>query len=131
MKKYLINDDDAIRVGKNICRVDSVFPFLHREKLFKEENELVEHRIKNGIISEIWKLGDPGDPTPLMQGDLIANKQLPDIEFILMDERLVPFTHARQALEAYVKNNVFEVVKVPDYDASFEEFKNFESKTNN
>lgn len=132
MKKYLINDDDAIRVGKNIYRIDSAFPFLHREKLFKEEKKLVEHRIKNGIISEIWNLGDPLAPTPLVQGDLIANKQQQDMEFILMDERLIiPLTHARQALEAYCTANPPITVKMPDWDTSFEEFKDFESKTNN
>lgn len=131
MKKYLINDDDAIRVGKNICVINTVFPFLHREKLFKEEKELVEQRIKNGIISEIWNLGDPLAPTPLMQGDLIANKQQPDMEFILMDEKLIiPLTHARQALEAYCNDNPPITVKMPDWDGSFEEFKSFESKTN-
>lgn len=132
MKKYLINDDDAIRVDKNIYRIDSAFPFLHREKLFKEEKELVESRIKNEIISEIWNLGDPLAPTPLMQGDLIANKQQPDVEFILMDERLIiPLTHARRALEAYRTANPPIIVKMPDWDTSFEEFKDFESKTNN
>lgn len=113
MKKYMINDDDTIRVGQTIYKVDKNDPengFLTSKNASKDyDNRLVE----NGVDAEIFHNGNDRATTALMQGDIVANKLQPEIAFILISNQLMPLQEAKYALQAYSENPSPKVVKMP------------------
>lgn len=113
MKKYMINDDDTIRVGQTIYKVDKNNPengFLTSKNASKDyDNRLVE----SGVDAEIFHNGNDRATTALMQGDIVANKLQPEIAFILISNQLMPLQEAKYALQAYSENPSPKVVKMP------------------
>lgn len=68
----MINDDDTIRVGQTIYKVDKNNPengFLTSKNASKDyDNRLVE----SGVDAEIFHNGNDRATTALMQGDIVA-----------------------------------------------------------
>lgn len=113
MKKYLINQDDTVRVGQSIYKIDPNSPetsfLVHTTALKNYENRL----IKNGVDAEIFHAGNDQNTTALMQGDIIASKQEPRIAFILISNQLMSLHEAKYALDAYSENKNPNVVSLP------------------
>ncbi|CAM2875105.1 hypothetical protein [Lactobacillus crispatus] len=113
MKKYLINQDDTVRVGQSIYKIDPNSPetsfLVHTTALKNYENRL----IKNGVDAEIFHAGNDQNTTALMQGDIIASKQEPRIAFILISNQLMSLHEAKYALDAYSENRNPNVVSLP------------------
>ena len=113
MKKYLINQDDTVRVGQSIYKIDPNSPetsfLVHTTALKDYENRL----IKNGVDAEIFHAGNDQNTTALMQGDIIASKQEPRIAFILISNQLMPLHEAKYALDAYSENRNPNVISLP------------------
>ena len=113
MKKYLINQDDTVRVGQSIYKIDLNSPetsfLVHTTALKDYENRL----IKNGVDAEIFHAGKDQNTTALMQGDIIASKQEPRIAFILISNQLMSLHEAKYALDAYSENRNPNVVSLP------------------
>ena len=113
MKKYMINDDDTIRIGQTIYKVNKNNPengFLTSKNASKDyDNRLVE----SGVDAEIFHNGNDRATTALMQGDIVANKLQPEIAFILISNQLMPLQEAKYALQAYSENPSPKVVKMP------------------
>ena len=113
MKKYLINQDDTVRVGQSIYKIDPNSPetsfLVHTTALKNYENRL----IKNGVDAEIFHAGNDQNTTALMQGDIIASKQEPRIAFILISNQLMSLHEAKYALDAYSENRNPNVDSLP------------------
>ena len=113
MKKYLINQDDTVRVGQSIYKIDLNSPetsfLVHTTALKDYENRL----IKNGVDAEIFHAGKDQNTTALMQGDIIASKQEPRIAFILISNQLMSLHEAKYVLDAYSENKNPNVVSLP------------------
>ena len=113
MKKYLINQDDTVRVGQSIYKIDLNSPetsfLVHTTALKDYENRL----IKNGVDAEIFHAGKDQNTTALMQGDIIASKQETRIAFILISNQLMSLHEAKYALDAYSENKNPNVVSLP------------------
>lgn len=112
MKKYLINDDDTVRIGQTIFKIDQTKPysdFLSRESASKNyESRLLDA----GINAEIFQDGNDHTTTTLMQGDIIASKHDPEMEYIIISNQLMPLHEAKPALNAYNKHDT-KIVKLP------------------
>ena len=112
MKKYLINDDDTVRIGQTIFKIDQTKPysdFLSRESASKNyESRLLDA----GINAEIFQDGNDHTTTTLMQGDIIASKHDPEMEYIIISNQLMPLYEAKPALNAYNKHDT-KIVKLP------------------
>ena len=113
MKKYLINQDDTVRVGQSIYKIDLNSPetsfLVHTTALKNYENRL----IKNGVDAEIFHAGNNQNTTALMQGDIVASKQEPRIAFILISNQLMLLNEAKYALDAYSKDKTPNIVSLP------------------
>lgn len=125
MTKYLINDDDTVRIDQTIYKID----------ISKPENDFLNHKpasknydsrlIENGVDAEIFQDGNDQNTTALMQGDIIASKQEPEIAFILIYNQLMPMYKAEYALDAYSKHD-FKVVKLPSQQLSIKAKQEFD-----
>lgn len=126
----MINDDDTIRVGQTIYKVDKASPendFLTHAPASKDyENRLIE----NGVDAEIFHNGDSQTTTALMQGDIVANKLQPEIAFILISNQLMPLYEAKYALQAYSENPNPKIVKLPDPKPDEKEKQEFTKRDN-
>lgn len=126
MKKYLINQDDTVRVGQSIYKIDPNSPetsfLVHTTALKNYENRL----IKNGVDAEIFHAGNDQNTTALMQGDIIASKQAPEIAFILISNQLIPLYEAKYALDAYSKKKNPTVITLPSPRPSVKEEREFD-----
>lgn len=113
MKKYLINQDDTVRVGQSIYKIDPNSPetsfLVHTTALKDYEDRL----IKNGVDAEIFHAGNDQNTTALMQGDIVASKQEPRIAFILISNQLMLLNEAKYALDAYSKDKTPNIVSLP------------------
>ena len=120
MKKYLINDDDTVRIGQTIFKIDQTKPysnFLSRELASKNyESRLLDA----GINAEIFQDGNDHSTTTLMQGDIIASKHDPEMEYIIISNQLMPLYEAKPALNAYNKHDT-KIVKLPSPRPSVKE----------
>ena len=113
MRKYLINQDDTVRVGQNIYKIDPSLSkkgfLIHTPALKDYEDRL----IKNGVDAEIFHAGNDQNTTALMQGDIVASKQEPRIAFILISNQLMLLNEAKYALDAYSKDKTPNIVSLP------------------
>lgn len=113
MKKYLINQDDTVRVGQSIYKIDPSLSkkgfLIHTPALKDYEDRL----IKNGVDAEIFHAGNDQNTTALMQGDIVASKQEPRIAFILISNQLMLLNEAKYALDAYSKDKTPNIVSLP------------------
>lgn len=112
MRKYLINQDDTVRVGQNIYKIDPSLSkkgfLIHTPALKDYEDRL----IKNGVDAEIFHAGNDQNTTALMQGDIVASKQEPRIAFILISNQLMLLNEAKYALDAYSKDKTPNIVSL-------------------
>ena len=126
MRKYLINQDDTVRVGQNIYKIDPSLSkkgfLIHTPALKDYEDRL----IKNGVDAEIFHAGNDQNTTALMQGDIIASKQAPEIAFILISNQLIPLYEAKYALDAYSKKKNPTVITLPSPRPSVKEEREFD-----
>ena len=126
MKKYLINDDDTVRIGQTIYKIDqtkSDSDFLSHDSASKDyEKRLIE----NGVDAEIFHTGNDQDTIVLMQGDIVASKQAPEIAFILISNQLIPLYEAKYALDAYSKKKNPTVITLPSPRPSVKEEREFD-----
>ena len=113
MRKYLINQDDTVRVGQNIYKIDPSLSkkgfLIHTPALKDYEDRL----IKNGVDAEIFHAGNDQNTTALMQGDIVASKQEPRIAFILISNQLMLLNEAKYALDAYSKDKTPNIISLP------------------
>lgn len=118
MRKYLINQDDTVRVGQNIYKIDPSLSkkgfLIHTPALKDYEDRL----IKNGVDAEIFHAGNDQNTTALMQGDIVASKQEPRIAFILISNQLMLLNEAKYALDAYSKDKTPNIVSLPSLSPS-------------
>lgn len=130
MTKYLINDNDTVRIGQTIYKIDFSkveSDFLSSQPASKNYDSRL---IENGVNAEIFQGGNDQNTTALMQGDIIASKQEPRIEFILISTQLVPVDEAKYVLDAYSEHNS-KVVKLPSPRPSLkakQEFEKYDKK---
>ena len=113
MRKYLINQDDTVRVGQNIYKID---PSLSKKGFLIHTSALKDYEdrlIKNGVDAEIFHAGNDQNTTALMQGDIVASKQEPRIAFILISNQLMLLNEAKYALDAYSKDKTPNIVSLP------------------
>lgn len=113
MRKYLINQDDTVRVGQNIYKID---PSLSKKGFLIHTSALKDYEdrlIKNGVDAEIFHAGNDQNTTALMQGDIVASKQEPRIAFILIFNQLMLLNEAKYALDAYSKDKTPNIVSLP------------------
>ena len=125
MTKYLINDDDTIRIGQLIYKLDPLNPendFLSHEPASKNYDSRL---IANGVNAEIFQAGNDQNTTALMQGDIIASKQKPKIAFIFISTQLMLMHEAKYALDAYSEHDS-KVVKLPSPRPSLKAKQEFE-----
>ena len=130
MTKYLINDNDTVRIGQTIYKIDFSkveSDFLSSQPASKNYDSRL---IENGVNAEIFQGGNDQNTTALMQGDIIASKQEPRIEFILISTQLVPVDEAKYVLDAYSEHDS-KVVKLPSPRPSLkakQEFEKYDKK---
>ena len=118
MRKYLINQDDTVRVGQNIYKID---PSLSKKGFLIHTSALKDYEdrlIKNGVDAEIFHAGNDQNTTALMQGDIVASKQEPRIAFILISNQLMLLNEAKYALDAYSKDKTPNIVSLPSLSPS-------------
>lgn len=125
MTKYLINDDDTIRIGQTIFEIDPTKPdsdFLSRKLALKNyESRLLD----TGINAEIFQNSNDKTTTTLMQGDIIASKHDPEMEYIIISNQLMPLYEAKPALNAYNKHDT-KIVKLPSPQPNVKEEREFD-----
>ena len=113
MTKYLINDNDTVRIGQTIYKIDFSkveSDFLSSQPASKNYDSRL---IENGVNAEIFQGGNDQNTTALMQGDIIASKQEPRIAFILISNQLMLLNEAKYALDAYSKDKTPNIVSLP------------------
>lgn len=130
MKKYLINDDDLVRIGQKLYRIDPnayESDYLTSKNASKDyENRLIE----NGVDAEIFRNGNDQKTTALMQGDIVASKLQPELAFILISIQLMPLNEAKYALDAYKEASSPNVVNLPSPEPSEKEEQEFSKRDN-
>lgn len=125
MTKYLINDNDTVRIGQTIYKIDFSkveSDFLSSQPASKNYDSRL---IENGVNAEIFQGGNDQNTTALMQGDIIASKQEPRIEFILIPTQLVPVDEAKYVLDTY-NDHDSKVVKLPSPQPSIKSKQEFD-----
>lgn len=130
MTKYLINNDDVIRIGQKLYRIDPnayESDYLTSKNASKDyENRLIE----NGVDAEIFRNGNDQKTTALMQGDIVASKLQPELAFILISIQLMPLNEAKYALDAYKEASSPNVVNLPSPEPSEKEKQEFSKRDN-
>ena len=130
MTKYIINNDDVIRIGQKLYRIDPnayESDYLTSKNASKDyENRLIE----NGVDAEIFRNGNDQKTTALMQGDIVASKLQPELAFILISIQLMPLNEAKYALDAYKEASSPNVVNLPSPEPSEKEEQEFSKRDN-
>ena len=128
MTKYLINNDDVIRIGQKLYQLNSNSPETDFLKCKDASKDYEKRLIENGVDAEIFHDGNDQDTTALMQGDLVQSKQESELKFILISTQLMPLQEAKYALDAYSKNQRPNVVKIPNPKPTLKASKQYEKR---
>lgn len=128
MTKYIINNDDVIRIGQKLYQLSSNSPETDFLKCKDASKDYEKRLIENGVDAEIFHDGNDQDTTALMQGDLVQSKQESELKFILISTQLMPLQEAKYALDAYSKNQRPNVVKIPNPKPTLKASKQYDKR---
>ncbi|MBW8014231.1 hypothetical protein E0712_07355 [Lactobacillus helveticus] len=113
MKKYLINDADVVRVDQKLYKINPSSTESDFLTHMKASKDYATRLIENGVEDEIFHAGNDQNTTSLMQGDIVASKQEPEIAFILISDQLIPLNEAKYALDAYSQRQHPQIIALP------------------